>query len=268
MRQKASYNYNKYGDNLARKRRRRFFVKIAAILLSIITLASAAVYLIFFSPYLKITETEISGLETIERQEIESIVNYFKNHKIFGRIGLTPYANILFFDTSLLENKIPADFPEIKSIEADKDFPNKINIRVVERSPSGTWCDASKCRYFDESGVMWGDAIRSRGSLLMNIDDKRINEKGPTVDMTLLEAVNKSVIEFNNIGIRISKVEIPIDYIGDFIINTSRDFYIKLSINSDIAKQVESLKILLDNKGGDFNPEYIDLRINDKLYYK
>ena len=70
-------------------------------------------------------------------------------------------------------------------------------------------------------------------------------------------------------NIRVNKIEIRPDSINDFYIYTTNGFYIIFNMEISIPKQIEVLKIFLAEKGQDFKPtEYIDLRIEGRVYYK
>jgi hypothetical protein len=271
---KGIYSYNKYGDNLARKKRRHFFLKISGILAGLILLVSGFIYLIFFSPVFQITGTDIKGLETIKSEDIYSIVDFLKEHRILGPIELRPYSNIIFFDSDILKEKLTAQFSEIKDIQISKKLPHKLDINITERHPLGTWCNteensavSSKCRYFDDEGKLWGNAIRSSGYLLINVDDNRTGNVD-NIDETLLSAIRTSISDLNKSGIKIKNIEIPQEVIDDFKIFTTDGYYLNLSTETDIPKQIKSMMILLREKGEEFHPQYLDLRINDRVYYK
>ena len=55
--------YNSYGGILARKKQRRFLLWLLVAVVIILALAGSVVYLLFFSPWMKITNIEINGLE-------------------------------------------------------------------------------------------------------------------------------------------------------------------------------------------------------------
>ena len=262
--------YNPYGKNLARQKQRRFFLKIFIIVLVLLGLAGSAGYLLFFSSAMRITETNINGLKTIQSAEIFYIVESLKNESLFGRLALKPQLNIIFFDDKYVHDKITNEYAVVKSVNITKEFPHKITIDVEERTPLGTWCFVdSKCGYFDESGTFWGRAIRSSGSLLLNVDDLRVsNEPVKKIESETLKPIMEVVGELDRAGIKITKIEIPEGSIGDFWLYSIGRYYLMFNNETKIIEQAKILKILLDEKGENFSPEYIDLRIDGRVYYK
>jgi len=71
-------------------------------------------------------------------------------------------------------------------------------------------------------------------------------------------------------NIFINKFTIPDKFISDFSAFTSNGYELLFSTDSDVNKQLEVLEIFLAEKKDDpdFKPQYIDLRINGRVYYK
>lgn len=269
--------HNPYGDNLARKRRRRFFLILSFGIAGVLTAAGLLVYVLLFSPWMRLTETNINGLKTVRAEEIFPLIDSIKNEGILGRLSIKPQQNILFFNEDVLADKLVSQFSVIKEVAISKEFPHKLTLDITERIPVGTWClldDGStllttSCRYFDDSGVLWGKALRSSGSLLLSIDDLRITEEQTKmIDQSILEPIKKAIVGLDELGIKIKKIEIPDGTIGDFRVYIVAGYYILFNNESDIFGQIKVLKILLDEKGKNFKPTYVDLRIDGRIYYK
>lgn len=278
-----SYNYNKYGDNLARKKRRHFFLKVLIVFVIFLGLIALSVYFLFFSKFLQITEQNIEGLQTLKSEEIYYILDSTINQTAFGISSLKPQKNIFFFNDKLVVNKILSSFFVIEWVEVKKEYPHKLVIRIKERDAIGTWCiskedggvtDSStllttSCRYFDKNGVLWGKALKSSGSLFLTVEDMRSADIYPDViEPSFYQSLNQVVSSLESMNTVIKKVTIPPDSINDFLVHTSRGYPIIFSANSEINKQVDSLKIFLANQSQNFKPEYIDARIGGRIYYK
>jgi len=273
----TGYNYNRYGDNLARQKQRRFFLIISLVIILVLILSGVLIYLLFFTSSIKLTEINLNGLKSVKAEEIFVISDSIKNEVALGITSFKPRNNILFFDTSLLKSRILSEFPVVQKVNISKEFPHKINIEIKERVPIGTWCSVDTgstsltmgCHYFDQEGVLWGNALRSSGSLLLNIDDLRMLDKKPQMlNQDILEPIQKTVRDLDTVGIKIKKVSIPAEAVGDFQVDTVTGYYIVFNNDTDISGQVKILKILLDEKGAEFKPAYLDLRIDGRVYYK
>lgn len=275
----STQNYNRYSDALALKRRRVLIKKIALSIFIGLALAMVTGYLLFFTPYLQITDISVNGLRTIAPEEVESLMDsvpigrqaaIFQNiFSVFKFINVRQQKNIIFFNVDTAQDKILAQFPVIKSVEIRKDYPHKLIFDFVERNPIGTWCFDAGCHYFDSDGVLWGKALKSSGPLLLTIEDKRGDtDTSDRIESNLLESINTIITGLANIGIVVKKIEIPAGSINDLKVHTAEGYYILTDSSSNMAQQLDTLRIFLKNKGADFHPEYIDIRIEGRVYYK
>ncbi|OGN00567.1 MAG: hypothetical protein A3B91_01685 [Candidatus Yanofskybacteria bacterium RIFCSPHIGHO2_02_FULL_41_29] len=266
----AGYNYNRYGDNLARKKRRYFFLKLVIALSSILGVFMLVIYVAFFSPFLQIQEVNIEGLKSVKSEEIFSIVDSFLNQVILEPISIKPQKNMFFLDEKLLVSQLKAQFPAVKEINIQKNYPHTVIVSINERTSWGTWCfNSEDCRYFDNEGILWGDSLRSSGALLLLVDDMRDYENQPrTIDQVFLDGVKSILSGLEELSIQTARLEIPIGSIEDVFVDTTENYRILFSVNSDIDNQIKVLKIFLADKDKGFEPEYIDLRIEGRVYYK
>jgi len=139
---------------------------------------------------------------------------------------------------------------------------------------AGIWCfQNDKCRYFDSKGTYWGEAAKSFGFLLLTVNDLRDNnnvaDKG-TVDVKFLEAIKKAADYFKTLNLKIGNALIPKESLGEFWLDTNKGYFVIFDNKSDIAGQLEILRILLNERGKDpnFKPQYIDLKIDGRIYLK
>ena len=260
----------KYQDKLAEKRRRVWILKILFFVGLAIAIVGFILYFLFFSGLLEIKEISVSGIDKVGNKEFHDKLNKRLNFKWLGL--LERQKNVLFFNSDAFKAEVFAAFPEIKEISINKKPPHTLNIDVTERTTAGIWCFISSCKYFDKEGITWGEAAKSSGFLILAVDDLR---PGPqSIDLKLLSNVMLISEQLKKNDIFVSKFTIPENFIGDFDAATSRGYGLLFSTGSDIKSQLEVLEIFLAEKNGDlppaggFKPQYIDLRINGRVYYK
>lgn len=272
----------KFKDGLAEKRHRVFVLKTLFFIGLSVAIIGFILYLLFFSGFLEIRDVSISGLDKVSKEKFDSGLNERLNSKWLGL--LERQRNVIFFDSDAFKAEVLAAFPEIKEISVNKEPPHALNIDATERTTAGIWCFtlsevegfASGCKYFDKDGVLWGEAAKSSGFLILVIEDMRqdtqemVRQGSPQVDRELWADIMLISGQLKEMGIFINKFTLPDNFIGDFNVLTSGGYELLFNIDSDISKQLEVLEIFLAEKKDDpdFKPQYIDLRINGRIYYK
>ena len=268
----------RYKDGLAEKRRKVFVVKVLFFIGLVIAVAGLILYLLFFSGFLDIREVSISGLDKVGNDEFNSGLNNRLNSKWLGL--LEHQRNILFFNSKDFKAEALASFPEIKGVSINKEPPHTLEIDITEREMAGIWCFSlpspeeadGGCRYFDMEGNLWGEAARSSGFIVLNVSDLRPDIK--TIDFGLLATIIFTSNRLKEMDILVSKFTIPKNFIGNFSATTSSGYELLFSTDFDIGEQLKVLEIFLAEKQNDpwsvggFKPQYIDLRINGRVYYK
>ena len=255
----------RYKDKLAKKRRRVWILKILFFVGLFIAVVGFILYLLFFSGFLEIKELSVNGLDKVNSDRFHGELNKRLNSRWLGLIEFQ--RNMLFFDSDAFNAEMLASFLEIKEISVSKEPPHALNIDVTERVTAGIWCFVGGCKYFDKEGVMWGETARSSGFLILVVEDMRPEVQ---LDKDLLDNFTTIYEQLKEINILVSKFVIPDNFIGNFSAFTSDDYKLLFSTDSDINKQLEVLEIFLIDKkdDSDFAPQYIDLRINGRVYYK
>ncbi len=253
-----------YRDELARRNRLFFILKLSGFVFGFVALVGGGIYFLFFTDKLEIKDITINGLETFDRDIVMVEVNKQFGHEKFGYIH--PQRNIFFFDGNGLEASLLSLNQVLKTVRVGKKPPHQLAIDISERKPAGIWCSGPECRYFDEEMQTWGPAVRSSGFLLLTVEDKRQRD-GFDIDKDFFEAVSEVASNMSQPTIR--SVVIPEGSFDEFEVYTDKSFYIVFSLGPNIKNQLEILKIFLEEKAKDvnFNPQYIDLRIEDRVYF-
>lgn len=252
-----------YIDELRERKKRRRRQIAFLVIFVILAVAAGSVYVLFFSGWFSIRDIKISGNDELAPEEIKNLA---ESH--------IAYSNILFAGSEAIEHLLKDRYPLIETANVSKNLFNKhLNIEIKEREGIGVYCKQT-CFYFDRDKVLFKEAPRFSGQLFLVIEDSRNRDfkLGHSFDdAELLDRIfeAKSIID----ELRI------VEYQNFFLPENSFDFWIKtkegwsvyLDKESDIASQLVALKKFLDEK---LSPErrqilqYIDLRINNRIYYK
>ena len=247
----------------ARRRRGVFFL----ILLLILILA----YIFLFSPLFKIKSIDILGNKEVSEEQIK---NYFN------------YKNIFLFTEAKIKADLVRKIPKIVDIRVKKDikdiFKRKIKLIIQEREKIGIVCqmDSSsaeaiedKCFYIDKEGVVFENALQTSGSLILLIKD--YSQREFVLGKKLFEEnLINNILEirenlFLETGIKSLDFNILSFPPNDLKVMTNEGWYIIFSLERNINSQITALKAALEEKiQKRENLEYIDLRIENRIYYK
>lgn len=259
----------RYKDNLALKRRRRFIFKMFILAILLLATVAAAVYFLFFSGYLLISNLSVRGLNEPNSNLVESKVKSIMLEKKFY---LPLSRNILFFNPDKYLAILSSEFPFLILESVEKKLPRSITINAKEREPIGIWCFniSDKCLYFDSNNATWEASIKSSGFLIVLIDDMRDNPPEEIIEDIYFDPVNKISNSLKEIKIAVKKIIIPQNSFNEFWAETERGYKIMFNIGTNLDNQVQALNLFLEEKKDDpeFNPEYIDLRIEGRIYTK
>ncbi len=259
----------KYKDGLAEKRHRVWVLKTLFFVGLVIAAVGFILYLLFFSGFLEVKEISVNGLDKVSSDRFHNELNKRLNSKWLGM--LEHQRNLIFFNSDIFKAEMLSIFPEIKDITLDKNLPHALNITLMEREAAGIWCfvgpPAGGCKYFDKEGNMWGEAAKSSGFLILVVDDLRPDVQ---LDKNLLEDFITIYERLKDMNIFVSKFTVPSNFVGDFKVLTSNNYELLFSMDSNIDGQLEVLDIFLTEKRGEtsFKPQYIDIRIDGRIYYK
>lgn len=100
---------------IERSRRRRLLVTAATI-----ALFAAAVWIVFWSPVLKVREVVVLGSERVDPADVARVA------------GLDPSDNLLLVSPGGIEDKV-AGLPWVKRARVDRKLPGTVRVRIVER---------------------------------------------------------------------------------------------------------------------------------------
>lgn len=242
-----------------RRKKRKYGKKIFA--LAIIFLFLLLIAGILLSPVLEIEKIIVYGNKEIDSEEIKTNINSM---------------NILLLTTAGLEKDLLKKIPKIAQVEIRKNiFKKTLNISVVERENVGIACkeETNNCFYIDKNGAIFEDAPKTSGSLIILIKDFSSQEFfiGKKI---LSEQIVASIIEIKenldySTNIKVNWFEIHTDPPKELKVIIYGNWYILFDSTKEIEKQLSVLKTALDEKiKTTENLEYIDLRIENRIYYK
>mgnify|MGYP001605034883 FL=1 len=222
-------------------------------------------YIVHFSPVFKIRNFNILGKEHLTKDRIVGILEPLtltSRMKIFlGRNNILSW-NVRIPDTSktaLLEANVRRDW-----------IRQSVDISVKERVRVAIWCGSSgNCGWIDDRGMIFDHAPQAEGSLILTIFG---TEPGNMIVCSKISEdrfignIVKIIENLGNIGLAIKKINFD-PKLQEIRVQNYSGPDILFSIRFDPEANISSLKSLI-GKGRAENYKYIDLRVENRIYYK
>lgn len=250
----------------------RFFFWLIAL-----AFIGATLYVLFFSQFLAITEIGVQGADKIDPKDIKAEISSAFSGKY---LGFLPKNNIIFAQKSKIQQILSSRFKLIDGVETKRGFPGNLAIFVREKKPLLILRTGGQDYVIDDKSFIWEKSD-------FGLDPQDENELVVLEDTSSQQVIGKNdslSLDYVNFVLesreKIKKgLDIETDRLattpsiaaGDIALTTSEGWKIYLNQDIGLEKEMEMLKLVLDSKierGKKNDLEYIDLRTNNKVYYK
>jgi cell division septal protein FtsQ len=234
-------------------------------------------YTFLFSGFLNVLSVEFSPTEKIDSQRLASRLDLLLSEKY---LNLVPKNNILLLKEGWLNDLFTQEFGIVKKIKIIKKFPDKIKITVEERSPILVLENSQGKFILDEEGNTYADNFFN-SSGFNQADLPILKEENSELAFSFNNNSGLDYLNFifgvkdkleNLLDIHLKKEIISSRIIsGDVFFEAEDGWRMYFNKEVEINKGIEMLRLVLDEKIGSEkikDLEYIDLRINNKVYYK
>ncbi len=241
----------------------------------IIVLIGGLVYLVIFSDFSTIQTIEIKGVDEEKNIEIQSYLDSYlsaKNYGIFKFVSAKNY--FVFF---LLKNEISrnllSNYYYLANLDFDFDFKNqKVVLNIFLKEPVATVCSLDNCFYLDSLGEVIEETTKSQKMGILIEDQSTTTLKIADNYLTSNElSILNEFFKKTELMIKPNYVELnDASKAGKYAkIITADGYYVLISFNLPVEFSYSVLESLLTKQIIDFeNLEYLDLRFNDKAFYK
>jgi hypothetical protein len=235
------------------------------------------IFLLFFSTFLDISKITIQGNQEISSVEIEKVVE----KSLEGNyLRYLPKKNFFLVSEKNISGAVKNIFNRLEVASIEKKFPDMISVKVVERKAELVWCSGGVCYFADRSGLVYGGAAGTEeelraGNFLVVVDDSAI-----PVDMseTKISPDFIGYVESVNVMIRDDlKLDVTQSYHTPGIasqevsVMTGEGWTLKISSEYPVDEAKKIMQTLFEkdlNEEARKNLDYLDLRVNGKVYYK
>ena len=262
-----------YQREAKERKRRRLISRSSLIVVTIVTVGAAIIAVLFFAKLFDVRAVDVVSSGLIPAGEVENIAWRVLDER---RLGIARKNNILLFSPQKIRPVLITAFPRIDSVEIRRTSLHGIEITVRERVAVGLWCLSvqNQCFYYDADGIAFSEIASTSGYLFVPVIDERErtieigSEVAPDSWRQRIFEVKK-ILQFG--GLNASKFIIPRDALNEFSVVVAEGWKIFYTTNFDVKRQTDNLLAFLKEKISptEFtNLDYIDLRIEDRIYYK
>lgn len=275
-------------------------LKFISIFSIFVLLVVGAIYFVFHSHFLKVAAVEVSGSAKAEEIKGALINNLAETSKIRYLLGSD---NLLFWSSKAIR-QIPSSLNWLSDLNLKRNWQEKkIVIEVKEREPWLLWClfanqsgsstaeassttvqivaTSSNCYWLDGQGIVFASAPEAEGFIVLKVFEEGNRQQlsfgrpfysNPQLVANTLEIIkqleNSSLMPRRFLIENINLQELKAETEGPKLYFSLR------FLTKDLNKILTDLTDRLSSHGGspagrEFQKlEYIDLRVENRIYYK
>lgn len=265
---------NKQTSQLPKKDKKRVSIPVISKLvyaLIIITTVSALTYFSF------IKNTEVSVKDVVKNTtEVRSDSEYLDSVNSFIDSSVLNQSKITFDNDGLIK-KLKEDFPEIQTVELSTSiFTDVLTARISITKPVFALETSNKIVIVGENGVALSVNDKSQANdtkgLKRVVDSSGVEpELGKPVfpkEQALFIAIVNEQLEKQSINV--SSLEVTTSPYDLHVRLEGRGYYVKFNILEDPLQQAGALASFIKNQEsrGVVPVEYVDVRVEERLFYK
>lgn len=258
------------------KEKRSVFFRIVYYFL-LIAFVGVTIYIFIFSPFLQINHLELRGVEDLEYDKVSKELHYLSKGKY---LEIIPRNNFILISKRKIRNHLMEKFKKISEVKVEKIFPDTIKVEITERESLLLWCSGGPCYIVDEKGCAYSGAdfespeikennlirLADASAKPVNLGEKVLNKDYISFVLELAEELKKEA----PINIS-SECQTSCRVAEDVRIKTSEGWDIYFNGKISAKQSIRALKTFLEKEMKTEDKErleYIDLRAENKVYYK
>lgn len=213
-----------------------------------------------YIPFFQITGMKIQNAQHTDIVSLEhDIQPFIQNYRYI----IIPNNNFLFYQKKAITDFVMRTYPSVEHIDIRIDTSRRLIITIKDRKPLGVWC-SEDCYLYDTAGILFKKSFTYTGSLYVSW------KKDDDVPIGLLDTVScvelctdVKFLEFLR-SYRIEKAAIHESGVELF---SADGYYIKTGLIASTT--MVHMKNVAESKPEILqNLEYIDVRFDNKLFYK
>jgi cell division septal protein FtsQ len=257
-------------------------------------------YLAIWAPFFKIKEMEIASQNFAAETEVNLTAKEFLEKKL---LKIIPNNSFFIFSSRCLKELILDKFPDVESIEIEKNIFGGLKIKIKGRQANAIWCESKKnlipslapslnsstssfqeiienklpesekCFFLDNEGMLFRESPEISGTLLptfYNQTNQEFNLKEQPVASSTIVFASQIKKYLRQTGVDFQGFLIQLSTGSEIAALTSEGWMIYFDANRLAQTQAKIVETLLENEIKDKRAglKYIDLRMANRVYYK
>lgn len=252
--------------------RRQRLLKIYLCLALFLLIAAGLAYLFVYSPVFRIEKIVMSGSH--DPEVLNQVQLVIKRQLAGYQFSVWPRRNMLLIDLAELQSTVQSDL-SLDYLKIEKKYLHTLKVEAREKVPALLWRAGDEYYYLDKEGQALAavkfENIRFDLPLVSRGTTTAVQLNAPVLapdEVGFISAVAaKFKASFENLNIR--QIIARQMHNQEIFFYTNEGWYFILKVGAAIDLPLENLKLLLADKLKDrAGLEYIDLRIEDKIFYK
>src|SRR3989344_2408269 len=266
-----SHHYKKQKvKNLKRTKRIYQMPLFWVALFGLITTISFLYVILFYSKF-QLQKIEVSGAQTLQSKDIESVIWMNADIKLFTGIFNLSSKSIFLIDKEKIIHPLLYTFPVIANVQLEKRFPQGIVVVIKERKSVGVFCASlNNCFSIDDNWIIFEPLENITGSTIIKKpeNNKEVFVGEEVVQKSIIDAIlkiQKNLRDNFQIDIQEALVSNPL------IFKTSENWKIYFNPNESIDMQITKMNLLLRDEikvDARKKLQYIYLQYKDRAYYR
>ncbi len=285
------------------KKRKKLKIVVAFGLFFIV--AAGFFYFLILSPYTKVNKISVFGAKKTDSVELQKKAEEILQGKILNRL---PIDNLIFLPEKKISEMILANFPEVAAVSLVKKISaHTLEIHLSEREPAAIWCrvapkpvpsttssttvvaaplggeipvakqdfspEVDKCFFIDQTGFAFRPSpVLSGGDVpTVYVETAQDLALGSSVlDQKLLQFILDTRRALVAADLNLTDFVVRAQSAGDLEILAPEGWLIYLDTNRPPTGQIDALKRVLEQEVKEKRRqlEYVDLRVENRVYYK
>jgi len=254
-------------QKLFTKKRGKLYWKIS--LYSI--LSFSLIYgIIFWSSFesFQIKNVQVSGNIFTETEIVEEI---FNNETDGRHLFLVSKNNYLFVPDKKIKKYIENEL-SVKEVFIKRENWNTVSIEIAEHKPFGIWCDGDDCYFVNDKGLFFAKVPEIYDPNLIVIEGEKEGDKLGQyfIEENIFSNFSQKVSLLKEIEIEVTRIYTEDFETFKFVTKDGPELFVEK--NDDPVQTINNLETTINqediNDAQFENLEYIDLRFDNKVFYK